>query len=206
MSGFPTLLDRILFDPMSYIHPARLRQDDGMCTIGARSVLNDMIIDAYRLPVDIALQLSRAERLLVAIWPMLPAVGALVGAQLLKSELAWGGAQLALPGWLRRFASMPIRRPPVSDDAGGRFVRAFGMPFVQAVGVAQLTAWQEAASPALRARIALPFPPEVDAPLPEWEAVPGGAADVLLIHQAIQYAKNHPDVPAGGADGRRARS
>ncbi|MFH5255802.1 hypothetical protein ACGTRS_31670 [Burkholderia semiarida] len=192
MDNLPTAVDRILLDPLAYIHPARLTLPGGMGGAEQRSVLNALIIDAYRLPIDLKAQLSHAERDLIDAWSILPDVCALIGAQLLKAELAWGGAQMSLPHRIRRFASFPVRQPMISSGAHQRRLRESGLPYVQAVGLEHLLAWQKDAAPALRARVKLPFAPEIDAFAPALQ--PDAPGDVFLVHQAIQYAKNHPVV------------
>ncbi|AJY09263.1 hypothetical protein K6W16_19995 [Burkholderia dolosa] len=186
----PSAVERILFDPVSYIHPGRVTLPDWASFTGMRAALNDMIIDAYGLSVGWRAMPSSAERCLIDTWPRLIDVCELIGAQLLKAELTWAGRQMTLPRRIRTFVAASGGTPARSDGTHRRALRTSGMATVQAAGIDHVMAWQQASAPALRERVALMFAPETDRLTSG--APSSGSADIFLIHRAIQYAKNHP--------------
>ncbi|AKM45455.1 hypothetical protein NL30_37225 [Burkholderia contaminans] len=183
-------VERILFDPVSYIHPARVKLSDWAASAGMRAAVNDIIIEAYGLSVVLRPALTSAERALIETWSQLADVCELVGAQLLRADLAWAGRQLQLPHRIRRFVAASAGQPTRSGVAHRRALQTSGIEYVQAVGIEHVMAWQQASSPALRQRVTLMFAPEIDVLTPG--VPPSRSADIFAIHRAVQYAKNHP--------------
>jgi type III secretion system OrgA/MxiK family protein len=198
MAELAARFERIMFDPLSYIHPQRLRLPQHFDTPRQRAALNDMLLGGFGLACGRTAPTGVAEQQLIMHWQHLPYVCMLVGAQLLKPELAWRGRLLQFSAPVRFFMSLPLHNGV--DRAAGRDAdrsarrAADAEPHrVQALGLSNVLGWQAAAaSAALLGRMRLLFAPALDACF-ERPRKPLQPADLFLISQAIQYAKNHPD-------------
>lgn len=180
---------RILFDPVAYINPERFRLPRAFSTPRQRAVVNEILIRKHDLcdgPRHIPV--SMAETQLMLHWNMLPYVCMLVGAHLLKAELAWQGKVLVMSAQVRFFMSLPIR----GDISGGSVppLRALDQIDVQALGLRHILGWQRNAHESLIGRMRLLFDPKVDCRCME---SPPLCENLFLILQAIQYAKNNRD-------------
>src|SRR5258706_12716221 len=91
MAELATRFERIMFDPLSYIHPQRLCLPQQLDTPRQRAALNDMLLGGFGLASGRTAPSGVAEQQLIMHWQHLPYVCMLVGAQLLKSELARRG-------------------------------------------------------------------------------------------------------------------
>ncbi|AVG16922.1 type III secretion apparatus protein OrgA/MxiK [Chromobacterium vaccinii] len=176
----------ILFDPLSYLHPQRLRLPAALDTPRQRAVVNDMLISGHRLDNHWpAGPLNSATRQFLRHWPLLPQAAYLIGCQALRAALGWQGGLLRLPAWAQDFAAMRLNPPsgiaPSRPVSHNDLLRA---------GYSRVLAWKPELPSALAQRLPLPFPPIVD----DAPAAPG-APDTLLLTLALQYAQRHPHVP-----------
>lgn len=189
-------LVRIMRDPLSYIHPRRLQLPRSLDTPRQRAVVNQMLLDS--LPHGLAAlptQGSQQQRQLLQHWQHLPYVCMLVGAQLLKQDLAWRGRLLQLSAPVRFFMALPLPQMMTAPSSSGIGVSdaASDLPGqVQGVGLALLLDWQHGTPAALLCRMRLLFPAELEAHF-ENSRRQLQAVELLLISQAIQYAKNYPN-------------
>lgn len=206
-------LELILYDPLSYIHPERMYLPEQFDTPRKRGIVNDMLIRQLKLPVGLGFSTSAHERHLVLNWRRLAYISTLIGAQLLKSDLAWQGDLLHLPDSVRFFLTLQI-----CNTAPSRRKARMTFQEVQRFGLQHLLLWQRHASEPLTKRMALLFPPTFDKFFLEqysstWTsaavhlfspseyrsehaseyASEVRQADLSLILQAIQYAKNNPN-------------
>lgn len=182
--------DRILFDPLSYVNAQRLRLPPSLDMPRQRAVINRMLLGD--LPDERQARTLRGHPLL-RHWTRLPYVCALVGAQRLKPQLAWGGRLLRLPAPVRRFMELPLPHAdaPQREAAVVQLAAAQLLLVAQREGLSRLLDWQRQAPPALLGRLRLMFPPQLDACFAN-RREPLSTADLFLISQAILYAKNHP--------------
>lgn len=185
-------LAQILFDPLSYLHPQRLRLSPSLDTPRQRAIVNRLLLaDAPHLPPAITAHSLK----LLPHWRRLPYICSLVGAQLLKSELAWCGRCLHLPAPVQFFMSLSLPRTVVVQDdvAASADWRTDGDPQRQVlrVGLLRILDWQRLAPAALLARMRLLFSSQLDACF-DGPREPLPASELFLISQAIQYAQNHP--------------
>jgi type III secretion system OrgA/MxiK family protein len=176
----------ILFDPLSYLHPQRLRLPAALDSPRQRAVVNDMLVSGHRLDCHWpAGPLNSAARQFLRHWPRLPQAAYLIGCQTLRAALGWQGGLLRLPAWAQDFAIMGLDSPggiePSRSLAHNDLLRA---------GYSHLLAWKEELPSALAQRLALLFPPIVDG-MP----AASGSPDVLLLTLALQYAQRHPHAP-----------
>ena len=195
----------IMYDPLSYIHPKRMHLPKLFNNPRQRGIINDMLMDQLELPVGSPPQTSILERQLVLNWTRLPYISTLIGAQLLKADLGWQGKLLHLSSSVRGFMSFRLsvcKRASRHSECVLEDVQKFGLK--------HLLLWQCQASKVLKERMALLFPPILDTCFSEQDSLTSmstemyslqplgsamecGKANLFLILQAIQYAKNNPD-------------
>jgi len=195
---------RILLDPLSYMHPHRLTLPGCFDTPRHRSVLNRMILDKFSSP-DISVKESSAQQQLEKYWRLFPYICELVGAQILKSDLARCGRSLRFPESISVFMNFPFQHVMVTDATTSERLpknEALAVTHekkeispalqIQGKGLSCVLNWQRQSSMLLLSRFRLLFPPELD-----WcfyfPRRPAHAGELFLISQAIKYAKNHTD-------------
>lgn len=101
----PIIWQRIIFDPLSYIHPQRLQIAPEMIVRpAARAAANELILAAWLLKngEKECIQNSLTQ-LWLRQWRRLPQVAYLLGCHKLRADLARQGALLGLPDWAQAF-------------------------------------------------------------------------------------------------------
>ena len=200
------LLTQIMLNPLSYIHPRRLRLSNKLNTPRQRAIVNRMLIAGVPEASDCLFASHYVSRLrLLHCWRLLPFVCTLVGAHLLKQELAWQGRMLKLSAAVRFFMFLPLQHSVGANGSvlmdlmphGGARAeilsdKEYLLLQVQAVGLSCLLDWQQHASEGLLGRMRLLFPPELEACFFNLRR-PVQSAELMLILQAIEYDKNHPN-------------
>lgn len=196
---------RILLDPLSYMHPHRLKLPRCFDTPRHRSVFNQIVLSNVPCAKGEAEQESYAQRQLEKYWSYFPFICSLVGAQLLKSDLARRGRSLRLSESIRIFMGLSLQHIIAAEEwASEKFSRGNDFlsiaekigfdPFleIQGAGLSCVLNWQRQSSMLLLSRFRLLFPPELD-PYFDFPRRQAHAGELFLISQAIQYAKNHTD-------------
>jgi len=176
-------LQRVLFDPLSYLHPQRVRIPASLTVRpAARAAANELLLHAYRLEVRCA-ALSPLARQWVRHWNHLPQAAYLIGCHALRAELAWGGASLSLPAWTHPFTTIDL---PVTQPAGQTVT---GHDILLKTGYSQLLAWASKLPEPLAQRFPLLFPFDIDTVALQ------PAADPLILTLALQHAQRYPNIP-----------
>ncbi|MGL5758798.1 type III secretion apparatus protein OrgA/MxiK [Plesiomonas sp.] len=177
-------LQRVLFDPLSYLHPARINLATRLLQpASARAAANELVLAIYQLDTnDMPTISNRQQRLWLNHWWRLPQTAYLLGCHSQKEQLARQGGWLQLPTWARHFAAINI--PSALDHPSN--ARCTQLTLLHA-GYSQLLAWSETLPYALAQRLPLLFTPELDrlSPLP-------ARADPLLLTLALQHAQRNP--------------
>lgn len=176
-------LQRVLFDPLSYLHPQRVQVSANLtASPAARAAVNELLLRAYRLDMRCT-DLSPLARQWVRHWGHLPHAAYLIGCHTLRAELAWGGESLNLPIWAHPFTAiaLPVTRP------AGRPVT--GHDKLLKTGYSQLQAWTSQLPEPLAQRFPLLFPADIDTVALQ------PAADPLILTLALQYAQRYPNIP-----------
>lgn len=196
MHEFLSQFDRIAHDPLSYMHPDRMKYPAPGLSVHQRAVINDMLLHDLRLePLDWDAHVMHPW---VRCWYLLPRVALLIGTWLLRPELAWRGQLLRLPWKAWRFVAAQACRSShanslyrtqkaLTSDAAA-VVRQ-----VQLAGLRHLLDWQPHPPRPLQGRLRLMFPPELDNAFHQPRR-PFEHSQQLLVLQAIHHAKNHPDL------------
>ncbi|MBB3211543.1 type III secretion system OrgA/MxiK family protein [Herbaspirillum sp. Sphag1AN] len=207
-SQFSAQLQEIMFDPLRYIHAERLLLPSPLKVPRARAVMNRILLGSIPpspLSIDITASWHSCARhmQLLKQWSRLPYICKLVGAQRSRECLAWGGRNLKLSPVVRNFMALPLWQADDDDCFGSdkmRFSSTSEMEGIelsselqlQAAGLACLLNWQIAAPSTLISRMQLMFHPELDKLFASRRRQPT-YPELILILQAIEYAKNYPD-------------
>jgi type III secretion system OrgA/MxiK family protein len=200
-------LERIMLDPLSYIHQRRFRLPDNINTPRQHAVLNEILTSSFSGELaDLTLARHSAQYVLLRYWRQLPYVCMLAGAQLLKTDLVWRGRFLRLPAKVRSFMELPLwgSHSQMTGAVGANGLSLASPGFssrntdeelflqVQGSGLLCLLNWQQDAPEALLGRLRLLFPPELDRCFENLRRSIL-TSELFLLSQAIQYAKSHPD-------------
>lgn len=181
--SFPVTLQRVLFDPLSYLHPQRVRFPENLTALpAARAAANELLLAAFRLEVH-RLDLTLLAREWVRHWYRLPQTAYLIGCHALRAELAWEGGLLKLPVWASHFTSiaLPTDAAPCLQNID------IDNNVLMKTGYARLQAWGARLPKPLAQRFPLLFPPHIDT------APPQPAADPLILTLALQHAQRNPN-------------
>lgn len=185
--SFSTLLHRVVFDPLSYIHPQRSGIVPELIKRPAeRAAVNELLIRTGRLDTHIGesyhlLQDPVVQHLLLQ-WDLLVQTAFLLGCSARRGELAWQGKLLCLPEWARLFlrvnllpAAAPCRIP--KSVHGGLLCTGYSL----------LQGSFSHFPRFLTQRISLLFPPQVES------AQLSSPVDPLMLLLALQHAQRYPD-------------
>ena len=172
-------LRRVLYDPVSYLHPQRRPPQHPRG--------NDWLVAAHGLQLSCP-TLSWYARRWVGHWLLLPQVALALGCQLERDALGWGGAWLGLPGWARNFALLDPGHPPSAPSRPQHPAD----PLLSGYRLLLGHALQQLPPPLLQ-RLPLLFPPRCDG-----VAVAPQPLQTLWFDLALLHAQNHPDPAAVG--------
>jgi type III secretion system OrgA/MxiK family protein len=180
-------LQKILVEPLDYLHPQRFAVPVGFEGAEARNLLNRILLEGlqWQGPWP-SMPLTGVAKQWVRHWRQLPYIASLMGAYRLMPDLARGAALLCLPVPVRRFAGyhlgdrggLPIECSPVSVEQ------------VQAAGLNALWSWHEQLSPMLLERLILQFCEPVVRLHRQW---PVAEPNSTLFFLAVQHARLHPN-------------
>ena len=167
-------LQRVIYDPLSYIHPERIRIVPELIAQPAqRAAVNELLIRARRLDICstescYVLREPLVQHLLCQ-WDLLVQVAFLLGCSARRGELAWQGKLLRLPEWARLFlqASLPVT------------ILCTGYSLLQG-SIRHLPQF-------LTQRVSLLFPPQAEC------ALSSPPVDPLMLLLTLQHAQKYPD-------------
>ncbi|WP_073980913.1 hypothetical protein [Erwinia sp. ErVv1] len=175
-------VQRIVYDPISWIHPQRFSVPEKLASVRCRSILNDIILSEYNLSTGELALSNSTEHYLANHWCLLPRAAFMAICQRHRSSLAWYGNLSKLDNVTRQFALSDITGS--KDEFRGRFT------FDQLWGMAcrELLTFCGPVSKVMKERIPLLFPwvhQENMAPF-----FPSDDNE-LLIRMAIQHASRN---------------
>ncbi|WP_339058235.1 type III secretion apparatus protein OrgA/MxiK [Candidatus Regiella endosymbiont of Tuberolachnus salignus] len=178
-----TPLDRILFDPVSYIHPARFKLPSLLRGEKSRSLLNDMLINQYHLSTEQPLIVGFTQQL-IARWHYLPQISFLIACQRHRAILSRQGVLQRFPAWIQQFAKLNlVAALPCQINQHVNFIQLL------ADGAREMGLWHDQLPRSLRQRILLLFPPDIDSMVQKGKSIDSNA---LLITLAMQHVKKYP--------------
>ena len=178
---------RILTEPLDYLHAQRLTVPSGFEAADARRVINQILFEG--LPQAgpwPAMPQTAIAHMWIGQWRQLPRIASLMGAWRLFPQLARGGALQHLPRSLRTFASCnPGARVSLPIPSSASPIQQ-----VEAAGFNALSGWSADLPLPLFDRLALQFSPQVVDLHKQW---PVAKPDPTLFFLAVQHARLHPN-------------
>lgn len=190
--GRPPRLMRVLFDPLSYIHPSRLDAGQIPSDPGIRSAVNDVLLARYGLTDSLMVLPGGKDpaALLVERWRCLPHAIFLLGCHAAFDSLPYGGILGRLPEFARRFAQQPARMPRPALPP-----RAVSEEQLWQLGVRQLQPFCQRLPPALLARLKLMVPVAAEPYFHSDRRTGIVCRDTVLLTMALQHASRNLHQP-----------
>lgn len=174
---------RIVYDPVSWVHPQRFSLPDKFNSVRCRSVFNDILIAHFKLSVgDINLECSM-ERYLAYHWSLLSKAAFMMVCQRYRASLAYNGQLVKLDSATRQFAMLDIVGS--NDKLRGDIT----ISELEYMAGQEMAIFGSSLSTIMRERLPLLFPEKKSV-----RDLRPGPPDMneLLLRLAIQHAKrNH---------------
>ncbi|WP_161539908.1 type III secretion apparatus protein OrgA/MxiK [Glaciimonas sp. PCH181] len=192
----PSLLQTVIFDPLSYIHPVHFMLPTTFDNAMQHAIINRMLIDHYQLCSELPVIASGSrDQVFLKYWSQLPQLAYLLACQRFRVALSRGGKLLNLPHWARSFAMLPL---PLSNDTP-MSVGVLNTTTLLKYGLTDLLSHCRGLTPTMRQRLPLLFPfivktktTMLPAPLPILApAAKAGSGDILFT-LALQHVKKIP--------------
>ncbi|CNF34460.1 hypothetical protein [Yersinia kristensenii] len=178
-----SMMQKIIYDPLSWIHPQRFSVPSEFVTPRCRSILNDMVLAHYELSTDALNVEDEKERYLVCHWHLIPQVAWMAVCQRYKASLFRYGLWGKLDSAIQRFALFDIY------DTHYEHPSVFSLDELGLLAKHEISLFACSVSQGLKQRIPLLFPEsreEGDIALYPTEC------NDLVMRIAVQYAKrNH---------------
>lgn len=185
------ILQRIMFNPLSYIHPQRIPHLFSVVNFSSKEVsaVNELLLHSLNLEHDnLNIKLSSLAQKLIRQWNGLPQVAYLIGCHALKKELAWNGASLQLPSWARHFMLIDLPSYNLAEYSVNKGRDALCNNYIMNFGYSFLAYWARELPKPIVQRMQLLFPSIDDSLVLEKEDV-----EPLILILALQYAKMYPN-------------
>lgn len=185
------ILQRIMFNPLSYIHPQRIPHLLNVVEPSSKEVsaVNELLLHSLNLEYDdLNIKLSSLVQKLIRQWNALPQVAYLIGCHLLRKELAWNGASLKLPDWARHFMLIDIPSHDITGYSASKGREILCNNYIMNFGYSFLAYWAHELPKSIIQRMQILFPSIDDSLIFEIED-----AEPLILLMALQYAKMYPN-------------
>ena len=191
-----TLLQTVMFDPLSYIHPVHFMLPTAFDNATQHAIINRMLIDHYQLSSELpVIAAGSRDHVFLKHWSQLPRLAYLLACQRFRVALSRGGKLLGLPHWARSFAMLPL---PLSQDKPMP-VGVLNSTTLLEYGLADLLSHCRGLDPTLRQRLPLLFPfivkttaTMLPAPLPILAPTAKTESGDILFTLALQHVKKFP--------------
>lgn len=194
MTSLSTLLLRVMYAPLDYVHPQRFAKPAGLLSSGVQQAVNHHLIKQYSLPTTLDFTLGSGDfsQRLVNEWKLLPIVAWLLGCKIVRGSLAMNGQFPVLPAVAQRFIALPVPCPALPSAV------SVSKSDIELIGARYLSQLSPHLPLAIAKRLPLVFAPE-----------PGDKENLLsdllsdssvnspinrsLLTFAFDYAKNSSD-------------
>ncbi|HDL6964380.1 TPA: type III secretion apparatus protein OrgA/MxiK [Yersinia enterocolitica] len=181
-------LNKILYDPFSYLHSQRLKLNNHLIlTAICRSAVNDLIFDVYHLTSP-DVKINTQLKFWLRYWDYLPQIVYLVGCHVNREKLMWRGRILSIPEWARDYLKMA--QPYTSELISSTLEKPTNSVILKA-GYSGLIEYIEELPIPLKQRFPLLFPDWIDNVDSQFTINP------FILRIISQYVeKNKPIMPA----------
>ncbi len=175
---------RIVYDPISWIHPQRFSVPNLFSSTRCRSILNDIVLHHYGLSNDFPDLTNCTESYLVRHWAVLAKAAFMAVCHRHRSALAYQGMMLKLDPVTLQFTQSELTES--RDEFRGKLT----LSHLNSLACKELMMFSSSASQMLKERIPLLFPyssrddENISLFLPKDDSE-------ILIRMAIQYAKRN---------------
>ncbi|CAM3853731.1 hypothetical protein [Serratia silvae] len=173
-------INQFLYDPLSWIHPQRFKMDSIFNNVRCQSVINDILISQFMLPIDGVNKKNNLEALFIQNWSLLPQAALRMACLRLRSLLAISGNIISLDTRVRQFAMLDWVSSSTATDA------RFNHEILWNQAFKELLVYQGVLSQAVTQRLPLLFS---EAAVVCCELDEMLQPDPLLLRLAIQHAK-----------------
>lgn len=177
-------LDRILFDPVAWIHPQQITIPAMFRQGRSRSVINEVLRSKFQLPEPEAVpQEQGLTRFFIRHWPHLAQAAFLLCCQRYRATLMRQGLYGRLPATVRQFMTLDLLPScSLSQEA------IIGREELTARMAYELSGFEQQIAAPLRPCLALLFPAQKSLQR-DARSVP--AVDLLTLKLAIQHAQRN---------------
>lgn len=170
---------RILYDPVSWIHPHRFPAIENLSSVRCQSVLNDILLEGFKLSTDCVDLNNSRERYIISHWALLPGAALMAACHRHRAKLARSGLIAKLDKVTQQFALSCLTE---SESQGHE--RLTAQELVR-LACQEAMAFSCSLSVSIRERVPLLFS---SSPTISHSAV-YSENDELLLRMAIQHAK-----------------
>lgn len=173
-------INQIIYDPLSWIYPGRFKLDVVLDTVRCRSVINDILINHFMLPLSGVNVHHNLEALFIQYWHVLPQAALRIACLRQRSLLAVCGNIIHLDAGVRQFARLDLIASSAPVDS------VFSQEALWHQAFKELWLYKNNLSAVLVKRLPLLFCESV---VSEPDLQETTQPDSLLLRLAIQHAK-----------------
>lgn len=188
-----TLLDKVLFDPLSYFHRTWFDLPERFHGPLSRAIWNDLLIEQYQLDIKRpVIQKSVITEKFLTHWFYLPQIAFIMACQRHRHILLRKGMLLRLPLWIQSFAKLEV-----VEALPYQFNRQINFIHLLAYGAKELHLWKKELPKAISQRMPFLFPYSINTRFDFDKKI---SPNLLFINLAIQHVKkNHGTLTFIGA-------
>lgn len=172
-------VQRILYDPVSWIHQERFPAIAHFSSTRCQSVMNDIILEKFKLSTECIDLNSSLERYIIMHWELLPGAALMAACQRYRANLARNGFIVKLDKTTQQFAMACL------VDSESQVNQTLSKEALVPLACQEAIAFSQTLSQSIRERVPLLFarsPVALDTEV-------YNSNDELLLRMAIQHAK-----------------
>lgn len=173
-------MQRIIYDPISWIHPQRFSIPAKFSSSRCRSILNDMLFSHYSLAPGMFDFDNSNERYLMCHWSIIPQAAFMAVCQRYRASLAYYGQLVSLDSVTRQFAMLDL------VDSSDEYRMKVSLESLWILASEEINSLSHSVSQQMRSRLPLLFP---DYPRDQNFPLFQSKGSELLLRMAIQHAK-----------------
>lgn len=175
-------MNRIIYDPVSWIHPQRFTVPDMFSSARCCSILNDNLLSNYKLSTGMLNYNNSKEKYLAHHWHILSKASYMAVCQRYRSSLAYQGSFIKLDDVTRKFAQSRL------IDSKDEFRGEIDISQLWGAACQELIAFSASVSTVMKERIPLLFPESLET---NGSFLSQSSDNELLLRMAIQHASRN---------------